>query len=278
MACALEQQHPRRSVLVMFVGASMTLIAVCISLDMTLLMHAQRPRTQHILLVGQIALATTTAITCALMPRRPRDFHSSKAVDRQYTVSLLERLSFSWAGPVMGAIIGNPDIEVNELPRLHDTAQSATLGDRFSIFVSPKSLSATLARIHWCGILQAVLLLLLFATLSFTPQLVFFMLLRSLETRERQLDAHDYASWGWAPTLGLCILMSSTVETWLNWIPLSKLSIPLSAQLSTAIFNKVTRMPITASDAALDTNQNQKNSDWRLLYEYRYTGGQDWQQ
>ncbi|KAJ4178007.1 hypothetical protein NW755_013494 [Fusarium falciforme] len=86
------------------------------------------------------------------------------------------------------------------------------------------------------------------------------MLLRSLEAREGHLDAHDYTSWGWVPTLGLCILLSSTVETWLNWISASKLSIPLSAQLSTAIFSKVTRMSITANDAALNTTQNGSSS------------------
>ncbi|KAJ4199407.1 hypothetical protein NW767_008215 [Fusarium falciforme] len=86
------------------------------------------------------------------------------------------------------------------------------------------------------------------------------MLLRSLEAREGHLDAHEYTSWGWVPTLGLCILLSSTVETWLNWISASKLSIPLSAQLSTAIFSKVTRMSITANDAALNTTQNGSSS------------------
>ncbi|KAI8689435.1 hypothetical protein NCS56_00207000 [Fusarium sp. Ph1] len=86
------------------------------------------------------------------------------------------------------------------------------------------------------------------------------MLLRSLEAREGHSDAHDYTSWGWVPTLGLCILLSSIVETWLNWIAASKLSIPLSAQLSTAIFSKVTRMSITANDAALNTTQNGSSS------------------
>lgn len=245
----------------MFVGTSTTLVAVCISLDMTLPTHMQRQRAQHVLLVCQIVLATATAITCALMPRRPLDFHSRKAVDRQYAVSLLERISFSWAGPVMESIISNPDIGDNELPRLHHTVQSATLGERFLIFASLTSLSAALARIHLYGILQAVVLLLLFAALSFTPQLVFFMLLRSLEARERQLDAHDCTSWGWVPTLGLCILLSSTVETWLNWTSASKLSVPLNAQLSAAIFNKVTRMPIMANDAALNTTQNQETQN-----------------
>lgn len=259
-ACVLEQNHPHRFVLAMFVGTSTTLVAVCISLNMTLPTHVQRLRAQQVLLVCQIVLATATAIICALMPRRPLDFHSSKAVDRQYAVSLLERISFSWAGPVMESIIRNPDIGDNELPRLHHTAQSATLGEQFRTFPRHKSLSAALARIHLYGIIQAVVLLLFFAALSFTPQLVFFMLLRSLEAREGQLDAHDYTCWGWVPTLGLCILLSSTVEIWLNWISASQLSIPLSAQLSTAIFSKVTRMSVTANDAALNTTQNGSSS------------------
>jgi hypothetical protein len=194
-ACVLEQNHPHRFVLAMFVGTSTTLVAVCISLDMTLPTHVQRLRAQQVLLVCQIVLATATAITCALMPRRPLDFHSSKAVDRQYAVSLLERISFSWAGPVMESIIRNPDIGDNELPRLHHTAQSTTLGEQFRTFPRHKSLSAALARIHLYGIIQAVVLLLFFAALSFTPQLVFFMLLRSLEAREGQLDAHDLLAW-----------------------------------------------------------------------------------
>ncbi|RSL78428.1 hypothetical protein CEP51_008215 [Fusarium floridanum] len=256
MACVLEQHHPRRFVLAMFVGTSAMLIAACISLDMTLPIHTKRPKAQHVLSVCQVVLATATTIICALVPRRSPHFDADKVIDRQYAVSLLERISFSWAGPVMRSIISNLNIGDDELPRLHHTAQSAMLEEQFRSFASHKSLSVMLARIHFQGILQAVVLLLLFAALSFTPQVVFFMLLRSLEAWERQLDGHGYTSWGWVPTLGLCILLSSTVETWLNWISASKLSIPLSAQLSSAIFNKVTRIPIEANNAALDANQN----------------------
>ncbi|RSL66397.1 hypothetical protein CEP53_003376 [Fusarium sp. AF-6] len=240
----------------MFVGTSSMLIAACISLDMILSIHTKRPKAQHVLLICQVVLATATTIACALVPRHSPYFDAGKVIDRQYAVSLLWRISFAWAGPVMRSVISNPDIGDDELPRLHHVAQSATLEERFRSFASHKSLSVALARIHFHGILQAVVLLLLFAALSFTPQVVFFMLLRSLETRERQLDGHGYTSWGWVPTLGLCILLSSTVETWLNWVSTSKLSIPLSAQLSSAIFNKVTRMPIAANNAALDANQN----------------------
>ncbi|RSM05041.1 hypothetical protein CEP52_006544 [Fusarium oligoseptatum] len=96
----------------------------------------------------QIVLATATTITCALLPRRPPDSHPGKVIDRQYAVSLLERISFSWAGPVMGSIISNPDIGDDQLPRLHHTTQSATLEERFLMFASHMSLAVTLARMH----------------------------------------------------------------------------------------------------------------------------------
>lgn len=239
----------------MFVGTSAMLIAACTSLNMVLPEHSKSSGAQNLLFVSQVALAAATAVTCALMPRRPPAFDSGRAVDRQYAVSIFERISFSWAAPIISSVISNPDIRDDKLPRLHRMSWSATLEGRFQIFRSRKSLTAALARIYLGVVLRIAALVFAFATLSFAPQFALFRLLRFLEARERQPESPSYSSWGWAATLGLCLLLSSTVETWLNWTALSRLSIPLTAQLSAAIFNKVTRIPAQSDDDSLNTSQ-----------------------
>src|SRR5436190_506516 len=56
----------------------------------------------HIILsAAQLVMSVAVCITYTMLPRRPDVLRNGTIVDRQYTVSLLNRYAFSWPGPLM---------------------------------------------------------------------------------------------------------------------------------------------------------------------------------
>ena len=59
-------------------------------------------RNIHITSTGaQVAISVTISLLSSLIPRRPNVFQKGIIVDRQFTTSLLGRVSFSWIEPVL---------------------------------------------------------------------------------------------------------------------------------------------------------------------------------
>lgn len=70
-------------------------------------------------------VALTFASTC--LPRRPDVFHKSVAVDRQWTISLLGRLTWTWIQPLLRHAAKQQDLDTNAVPQADSRLRSQEL-------------------------------------------------------------------------------------------------------------------------------------------------------
>ncbi|RBR24244.1 uncharacterized protein FIESC28_02977 [Fusarium coffeatum] len=71
------------------------------------------------------AVALTFASTC--LPRRPDVFHKNVAVDRQYSTSLLGRLTWTWIQPLLRHAAQQQDLDTKDVPQADSRLRSQEL-------------------------------------------------------------------------------------------------------------------------------------------------------
>ncbi|PGH14094.1 hypothetical protein AJ80_06099 [Polytolypa hystricis UAMH7299] len=193
------------------------------------------------LTIVQIGVASLSACTATLIPRRPDVFRNGVVVDAQFTTSLLGRISFSWPGPLLAFTIKNRGLDVDDLPELNYNTRAKSLR---TFFDEASKKSRTLWKILLYRYRSALLLQLFLtctsAILSFTPQLALLGILRSLEARGSE-KWDPSTAWTWVFLLGGSLFIHSTIEAWLFWIVYSKLGIVVYEELSAVIFAKSMR-------------------------------------
>ena len=106
------------------------------------------------------------------------------------------------------------------------------------------------------------------ASLAFAPHVALGQMLLFLEPpTEKQTNVLLLVKW--ALVLGLGIGMSSWLENWLLWIAESRISIPMRQQLSTAIFDKATRLRSYSGDGNQSTEDAYQDCKHGILIEIR---------
>ncbi|PLB47488.1 P-loop containing nucleoside triphosphate hydrolase protein [Aspergillus steynii IBT 23096] len=127
-----------------------------------------------------------------------------------------------------------------------DTARASTLQAAFDLAkgqMKPSNLTLwqILPLLYRRHFIWQVALSIPLASLAFAPHVALGQMLLLLESpTERQTNAFLLVKW--AAVLGLGIGLSSWLENWLLWIAESRISIPMRQQLSTALFDKATRL------------------------------------
>ncbi|KAL1965879.1 hypothetical protein VTN77DRAFT_5012 [Rasamsonia byssochlamydoides] len=192
------------------------------------------------LIIAQIVAAFCTGLLYVLLPRRPDVFHNGKPVDRQFTVSLLARLTFAWVDRLLKFAIRNRGLEIDDLHVVDNATRSINLRAKLETVKGSRRLWKALFITHWRALIMQHTLTLLQAFLSFSPQMALLGILRSLEAREMEIEV-PWKTWGWVLGLGLLMMFSSTIEAWLFWSVWSKLAIPIQEQLAAVVFAKSMR-------------------------------------
>lgn len=192
--------------------------------------------------VAQLAAASLQAVCCSCLPRRPDVFHNGRLVDKQYTVSILSRFTFSWANGLLQYATQNRNLGINDLPELPFSARSDVLLKRLE---QKRTGSRKLWRVLLTGHLRSIVFQLLLGIvsclLSFGPQIALYAILKSLE--QRQGPAWDAAeSWIWVLVLGVLMLLCAAVESWLSWIIYADIGIPIHEELTAMVFGKCMRL------------------------------------
>lgn len=192
------------------------------------------------LYTAQSGIATLCIAVCAWLPRRPDVYTAGQVVDREYTVSLLARHSFSWVDGLLRRTGRNQVVEVDDLPQLPHRLRSETLCANLDSSMAPKrKLWRTLVLAHRDSVVLQLALTLINAVLSFGPQVVLYQILSSLEARSG--DAPRWGSAIWVLVFGGQLLLSSAVEQWLFWVIYSRIGIPIYEELTAVIFDKAMR-------------------------------------
>lgn len=90
------------------------------------------PRNIHLTLsLVQWIAAAILMITSLLIPRRPDIYLNGQVVDRQNTVSLLEKLTFTWPAPILLFASKNKGLDYTHIPEVDHSSRSHTLRKTF---------------------------------------------------------------------------------------------------------------------------------------------------
>ena len=199
------------------------------------------PGKLHVTLTAvQLGVALLYAITNICIPRRPNVFYDGATVDRQNTVSVLARYSFSWPLEILSKAAKLDELQVTDLPFVPDSTRSKTLRRNFEVFDKDEPIWKRLFKSHkWAFVAQWVLTFFVAFT-RFLPQIVLFLILRTLEERDAGQSVNPKL-WGLAVALGGAIAFNAWIESWMFWITFSRLGIPILEQLAAVIFGKSTR-------------------------------------
>lgn len=98
---------------------SATITAIVAALQLRDLIHviSRLDDPVFVLRVVNLILAIGLAITNILLPRRPDVFYRDARVDRQFTVSLLNRYTWTWIRPLIDYAEKKGDLEEKDIPQ-----------------------------------------------------------------------------------------------------------------------------------------------------------------
>lgn len=194
-----------------------------------------------LLFLSQLVTALLICSISCFLPRRPDVFRNGKVVDRQHTVSFLQRISFDWANTLLRYAIKNRELNLDDLPELDFATRSKTLLDSFEKnYKKGQRLWKTLFLGYYTILARQYLITVIVSVLSFAPQLALWGILRSLEARSSG-SWNPVTTWFLVIALGGAILLETVIESWLFWLSYYELAIPIYEQLSAVVFTKSLR-------------------------------------
>ena len=186
-------------------------------------------------LIGLIDLSA-----CISLPRRPAVFASNgRPVDEQFTTSAYTRYTWGWCLPLL-RLASRKTFGLEDLPRPDHMTRAQNVVQSFNYGKDSGKLTKLILTTHYVAIANQLCMTVLEAVFGFAPQLAMFNLLRLLEMRQNGENI-GLKAWGWVIALGLALAIRAWLESWMNWVSLSRLLIPIRAELSGLIFQKAMR-------------------------------------
>ncbi|RMZ44162.1 hypothetical protein AFCA_012719 [Aspergillus flavus] len=192
------------------------------------------------LLASQIVAAFLRGLCSILIPRRPNVYHDGQIVDQELTYSVYSRFTFSWVNDLMKYATENNSLEIDSLPKLPFAVRAENLYTRLEQTRQSRKLWKALVLGNMRPLIWQAVLSLITCVLSFGPQIAMYGILKALEERSVGLGNNLHA-WLWVAALGVVIVVSYSIESWLWWIISSQLWVPIYEGLSSIIFAKSIR-------------------------------------
>ncbi|RSL88049.1 hypothetical protein CEP51_001928 [Fusarium floridanum] len=196
----------------------------------------------------QLASGLLSSACYVSLPRRPDVYLDGMLVDRQNCSSAWSAITFSWANDLLQLALTKQSINVEDLPKLPRVARSAYLQPRLDGIHPSRSLLTRIVLVHWPAILLQQILTVAVVCLNFAPQVILLYILRCLESLQSSNSSRVPALAG-AMALSSCMVVSSVVDSWLYWLVVYRISIPLREQLSSVIYAKAIRSPVLKSSS-----------------------------
>ena len=221
------------------VSSSAIFIALCVRCWVSL-SDTSDIKVYNILVMVQIVAAIFCCIPSLLLPRRPFVVNADRTVDGQYTVSVLGRYTFSWAGRVLALARHKKILDSEDLSRLHLRARSAHLQKYFESKKKRAHLWRGLITAHYAEIIFQFIYAVVESAAQYVPQVSMYLLLNTLERQTKGTPTSNMA-WLFVATLGLSIIFASWAQAWLYFIGYARLGQPVRTELSAMIFVKATR-------------------------------------
>ncbi|KIX00443.1 uncharacterized protein Z518_10582 [Rhinocladiella mackenziei CBS 650.93] len=227
-----------------FSGGSTLFITIAVAADNISLWQSKinpLPRNAHLTLsIVQFVCGVLLVFASLSIPRRPDVYWNEKLVDRQNTVSVLGKFTFSWPSPILAFAARNKGLDYDDLPEIDHEMRSRELRERFEAVGRKDKLWKTLFWSHKWAFIQQWTLQAICSITNFLPQIALYYILRTLEARD---EGENVALQSWLLVIGLgaSVTFSSWLEAWMFFVVFMKVGVPIYEQLSAVVFGKAIR-------------------------------------
>ncbi|KIW17836.1 hypothetical protein PV08_05031 [Exophiala spinifera] len=225
-------------------GFSSLLVAIAVAVENVSLWRSQvhpQPRNAHLVLsIVQFVAALCLGVTSFSLPRRPDVYHNGKVVDRQNTVSVLGKFTFSWPSPILAFAAKNKGLDYDDLAEIDHDLRSRELRRRFDAIGYKDKLWKSIFWSHRWAFIQQWCIQCVSSITEFLPQIALYFILRTLEARDQGVDV-GFTAWLLVIALGAAVTFSSWLEAWMFFIVFMRLGVPIYEQLAAVVFGKAIR-------------------------------------
>lgn len=200
---------------------------------------------------------------CLSLPRRPAIYRHGRPVDRQFTTSVLGRVTFAWASDIVPIVRTKRNaFLVDDVPEMADHARAATLHHAFrTTRASGMGMWRTILYLHRGVLAQQMIVTVVGCFLSILPSLALFQVLQALETPVDAATTPNVRLWVNVALLALGVLFSATLDTWKVWFSFNCLSLRIYEQLMLAVYEKSMSLPNTCTFSGPDAAEQGGDGD-----------------
>ncbi|EXJ95798.1 hypothetical protein A1O1_00922 [Capronia coronata CBS 617.96] len=241
VAISFTPSSLRRYNLGLLSGASALSLVVAVAVENISLWQSNvspLPTNAHLILsIVQLVCGLLLVFASLSIPRRPDVFWHGKPVDRQNTVSVLEKFTFSWPSPILAYAVKNRGLDYDDLPEIDHEVRSRQLRQRFQAVGRKDKLWKTLFLSHKWAFIQQWTFQIVCSITNFLPQIALYFILRALEARD-QGENVALTSWLLVIGLGTAVTFSSWLEAWMFFVVFMKIGVPIYEQLAAVVFGK----------------------------------------
>ncbi|KAI5467371.1 P-loop containing nucleoside triphosphate hydrolase protein [Mariannaea sp. PMI_226] len=192
-----------------------------------------------ILRAANAVVATALCVSSACLPRRPDVFINERKVDRQSTVSALNKYTWTWAEPLLNFASQKNDLDADDIPNPDRRLRTEGLKQDWDAFEFKGGLLRSLL---WAYKGRLVFQWGLTTIRCFLGVLPFWAMLRLITILEEQGGGNATLE-SWSLVLGMALfnLVDAWVEGWVFWYSFADIALPVRAQLSALVFEKSLR-------------------------------------
>lgn len=205
------------------------------------LQELPEPRTRRTFSILHLLLLLVSVTVNFTIPRRPLVFRGgspSRPVDGEKTVSLLSRLTLSWANSNLWYALQKGGLDFRDLPYLKARMSTRALASRIKEVTSDRKLWRSIILVHRSTFGWQWLLTTLRSFASLAPQYFMYRLILILEV-DPILAGPKAAMW--LALLGLAQIAYPWIEAWSLWLGWCHVALPVNMELSGLIVEKSMR-------------------------------------
>ncbi|KPM40692.1 ATP-dependent bile acid permease [Neonectria ditissima] len=186
--------------------------------------------------VAVIALAFSSV----LIPRRPDVYFKGLKVDSQWTVSALNRYTWTWVEPLLHYASKKNDLDGDDVPQADLKLRAEDLKKDWDAFKFEGSLLRSLLWAYKGGVAIQWGLTIIRCFLGILPFWIMLRLIRILEQRGSDTTP-TLELWGLVIWMAIFNLLDAWIEGWVFWYSFADMALPIRAQMSTLVFEKSLR-------------------------------------
>jgi hypothetical protein len=201
-------------------------------------------RAEYFIFIGELGAAILAISSYLSFTRAPDVYHNGKVVDRQHRTSFLAKWNFSWATDLL-KLARSRTIIADDLPALPCEGRPRDVQEAYLAASHKGKLWWRLFKAFRRPLFTQWAITAVLSLLSILPEFTMQQILGILEqTRTGEDKGATMTSrlWMWTAVLGVGLLLKVYLNTWLSWVTMARLQMPVFSLLATLVFDKAVRL------------------------------------